>query len=159
MDPDQRERLEQELRFLKESLDAEVISKEEYERGKQRIDNKLNMLEGQEEETVIDSDEQHNSPEEHIEIKELRQETPKRSLDASKEEKKEIETALEQYDSEEEHEKPSEESEDNLKESPDQSPKSDDELSGIKFSKPWLYGILTLIVLVGLFFLMRWGIT
>ena len=33
MEKSQKERLEQELRFLKESLDADVISKEEYEKG------------------------------------------------------------------------------------------------------------------------------
>src|SRR3990167_10567544 len=40
----QKERLEQELRFLKESLDAEVISKEEFEKGKERIERKLKEL-------------------------------------------------------------------------------------------------------------------
>ena len=37
----QKERLEQELRFLKESFEAEVISKEEFEKGKDRIEKKL----------------------------------------------------------------------------------------------------------------------
>ncbi len=41
MDDATREKLEQELRFLKESYDAEVISKEEYEKGKERIEKKL----------------------------------------------------------------------------------------------------------------------
>lgn len=41
MDEAARKKLEQELRFLKESVDAEVISKEEYERGKERIEKKL----------------------------------------------------------------------------------------------------------------------
>ncbi len=40
-DKTQKERLEQELRFLKESFEAEVISKEEYEKGKERIEKKL----------------------------------------------------------------------------------------------------------------------
>lgn len=40
-DKTQKERLEQELRFLKESFEAEVISKEEYEKGKERIERKL----------------------------------------------------------------------------------------------------------------------
>lgn len=43
-DKNQRERLEQELRFLKESFEAEVISKDEYEKGKDRIEKKLNEL-------------------------------------------------------------------------------------------------------------------
>ena len=41
MDEGAKEKLEQELRFLKESFDAEVISKEEYEKGKERIEKKL----------------------------------------------------------------------------------------------------------------------
>ncbi|MBI3027564.1 hypothetical protein HYY70_05630 [Candidatus Woesearchaeota archaeon] len=41
----QKERLEQELRFLKESFEAEVISKEEFEKGKVRIEKKLKEIE------------------------------------------------------------------------------------------------------------------
>ena len=44
-DKNQKERLEQELRFLKESFEAEVISKEEYEKGSDRIEKKLNEIE------------------------------------------------------------------------------------------------------------------
>ncbi len=44
-DKTQKERLEQELRFLKESFDAEVISKEEFEKGKDRIEKKLKEIE------------------------------------------------------------------------------------------------------------------
>ena len=40
----QKERLEQELRFLKESYEAEVISREEFEKGKDRIEKKLKEL-------------------------------------------------------------------------------------------------------------------
>lgn len=40
----QRERLEQELRFLKESYEAEVISKEDVEKGKERIELKLKEM-------------------------------------------------------------------------------------------------------------------
>ena len=43
-DKTQKERLEQELRFLKESFEAEVISKEEYEKGKERIERKLKEI-------------------------------------------------------------------------------------------------------------------
>ena len=43
-DKTQKERLEQELRFLKESYEAEVISKEEYEKGRDRIDKKLKEI-------------------------------------------------------------------------------------------------------------------
>ena len=45
-DKNQKERLEQELRFLKESFEAEVISKEEYEKGIDRIEKKLKGIEG-----------------------------------------------------------------------------------------------------------------
>ena len=44
-DNNQKERLEQELRFLKESFEAEVISKEECEKGKERVENKLKDIE------------------------------------------------------------------------------------------------------------------
>ena len=40
----QKERLDQELRFLKESFEAEVISREEFEKGKDRIEKRLNEL-------------------------------------------------------------------------------------------------------------------
>ena len=43
-DKNQKERLEQELRFLKESFEAEVISKEEFEKGKDRIEKKLKEI-------------------------------------------------------------------------------------------------------------------
>src|SRR3990167_9001413 len=43
-DKNQKERLEQELRFLKESFEAEVISKEEYEKGIERIEGKLREI-------------------------------------------------------------------------------------------------------------------
>ena len=41
----QKEKLEQELGFLKESFAAEVISKEEYEKGRERIEKKLKEME------------------------------------------------------------------------------------------------------------------
>jgi len=44
MNASQKDRLEQELRFLKESFEAEVISKEEFEKGKERIEKKLSFL-------------------------------------------------------------------------------------------------------------------
>lgn len=43
-DKTQKERLEQELKFLKESFEAEVISKEEFEKGKDRIEKKLKEI-------------------------------------------------------------------------------------------------------------------
>ncbi len=43
-DKDGREKLQQELNFLKESFDAEVISKDEYEKGKERVEQKLKEI-------------------------------------------------------------------------------------------------------------------
>lgn len=43
-DKNGREKLQQELDFLKESFDAEVISKDEYEKGKERIEQKLKEI-------------------------------------------------------------------------------------------------------------------
>ncbi|MBU0615743.1 MAG: hypothetical protein KJ601_06630 [Nanoarchaeota archaeon] len=40
----EKERLEQELRFLNESFEAEVITKDEYDKGRERIDNALNEI-------------------------------------------------------------------------------------------------------------------
>ena len=41
---EQIEKLEQELRFLQESLEAAVVSKDEFERGKKRIESRLEIL-------------------------------------------------------------------------------------------------------------------
>ena len=51
-DKNQKERLEQELRFLKESFEAEVISKEEFEKGKERIEKKIKGIQGTEKKQV-----------------------------------------------------------------------------------------------------------
>ena len=40
----EKERLEKELRFLKESLEANIISEEEFEKGKKRIEKRLDEL-------------------------------------------------------------------------------------------------------------------
>ena len=49
-DKPQRERLEQELRFLKESFEADVISREEFEKGKDRVERKLKEIKAAEKE-------------------------------------------------------------------------------------------------------------
>lgn len=59
-DKTQKERLEQELRFLNESFEAEVISKEEFEKGKDRISKKLDEIQAH-------SDEPDNAPQEAAE--------------------------------------------------------------------------------------------
>ncbi len=87
MDNEQKERLEQELRFLKESLEAEIITKEEYEKGKERVERKLQETGEYEEKTedkirvikekeVDEESEEKEEPEvdedkEHIIIKEI----------------------------------------------------------------------------------------
>lgn len=48
MDDNQKERLEQELKFLKESFEAEVISREEFEKGRNRVEKKLKEIRKQE---------------------------------------------------------------------------------------------------------------
>ncbi len=57
----QKERLEQELRFLKESFEADVISKEEFKKGSDRIEKKLNEVEGEKIKlnVIHDQDEDH----------------------------------------------------------------------------------------------------
>ena len=60
MNISQKEKLEQELNFLKESFEAEVISKDEFEKGKERIEKKLKEF----------NLEQDKSPKEKVEIKE-----------------------------------------------------------------------------------------
>lgn len=63
MDNNQKERLEQELKFLKESLGAGVITNEEYLKGKERIESKLNEPE----------DRRAEEPKDDISIKELKE--------------------------------------------------------------------------------------
>ena len=64
---EQKERLERELKFLEESLEAGVITKEEYEKGKQRITNKLEEISPEEEKA-------EQEKKEEIEIKEEKDE-------------------------------------------------------------------------------------
>ena len=59
-DKSQKERLEQELRFLKESFEAEVISREEYEKGKDRIEKKLKEIQGGESEIQGTDEKKHD---------------------------------------------------------------------------------------------------
>jgi len=85
MTENQKNRLEQELRFLKESLEAEVISKEEYEKGKERVENRLQQLKDEPEPDISPEQEK-----EEIEIKEL-EEKPSKIIGADTEEEKEDE--------------------------------------------------------------------
>jgi len=60
-DKTQKERLEQELRFLKESFEAEVISKEEFEKGKERIEKKLSEIKSAAKEQIIEETKQETT--------------------------------------------------------------------------------------------------
>ena len=62
----QKDRLEQELRFLKESFEADVISKEEFEKGKDRIERKLKEIIQKEKGEIVKKE--HQEPKEEINI-------------------------------------------------------------------------------------------
>ena len=68
MNNEQKERLEQELRFLSESLEADVISKDEYEKGRERIERKLKEIEEKPEEPEQVKEEQKIKDTEKSEI-------------------------------------------------------------------------------------------
>ena len=73
----QKDRLEQELRFLKESFEAEVITKEEFDKGKERIERKLNELDyvhGNDIENRVPLKEQKNEPDSEDDFKEQEEE-------------------------------------------------------------------------------------
>lgn len=69
-DRSQKERLEQELRFLKESFEAEVISKEEYEKGKKRIEQKLKGIQNSKNEENNNESKKSDNTDNSIETKE-----------------------------------------------------------------------------------------
>ena len=59
-DKNWKDKLQQELDFLKESFDADVISKEEFEKGKERVEQKLHEINNQ----INESAEEIKTPEE-----------------------------------------------------------------------------------------------
>ena len=74
-DKTQKERLEQELRFLKESFEAEVISKEEFEKGKERIEKKLKEIKQLEEKEQVQKEEpKETKTEEKIKLNVIQEE-------------------------------------------------------------------------------------
>ena len=79
MEENEREKLEQELMFLKESFDSEVISQEEYDKAKERIERKIKSLNKK-------SNSRKKDKAEPAEAAQKAQETPK---EAQKEEEKE----------------------------------------------------------------------
>ena len=92
MDKEQKNRLEQELKFLEESLEADVISKDEYERGKERIEKKITELEL---ETPIEEPPVESQKSEEIEI------DSQSELSPEQEAEKPIEESIESQKSEE----------------------------------------------------------
>src|SRR3989344_4517858 len=70
----QKDRLEQELRFLKESYEADVISKEEFEKGKDRVEKKLKEIEQGQAETK--PEEQIPLENENLQVKDEISENP-----------------------------------------------------------------------------------
>jgi len=169
MDEQQKERLEQELRFLEESLEADVISRDEYERGKERLERKISELEEQPEETPVEEtkepeetkieekpteepeEQKQDEQEPQIEIKEIK-EQPTKIIGAEeqpeqKEETIEPETKPEEQPKEEKPEE-KEETIEPLKEEPS-------EEEEIKVSKKWIYGIIIIILALILFFSIR----
>ena len=59
-DKNSKDKLQQELNFLKESFDADVISKDEFEKGKERVEQKLHEINNQ----INESGEELKTPEE-----------------------------------------------------------------------------------------------
>jgi len=77
----EKEKLEEELKLLKESLDLKVITEDEYNKAKARVDAKLKELDASEEEKDVEEKEikeeqkpEDKKEEQKIEIKELKEE-------------------------------------------------------------------------------------
>jgi len=154
MDNEQEERLEQELRFLKESFEAEIITKEEYEKGKERVERKLQETEESEEKTedkgrnieekeVNEEPEEKEEPEadengEYITIKEI-----------PKEEREKIEPiAYETSKETEENEEPQEEEQKEIE------PEDKEKKKKFRINKKvvWATAILVILALIFIFF-------
>ena len=170
MDEEQKNRLEQELKFLSESLEADVISKDEYERGKERIEMKITELEQEtpveekpvEEKPVEESTEsqkseeveakpQSESPSEQ-EVEEVKEEIPVKEDIEIKEIKpqptKIIGAEREIIEEKSNEEEKPEEKGTKITEEPSDSEE-------ITLSKKWIYGIAILILAAILFFSLR----
>ncbi|MCH8004141.1 MAG: hypothetical protein IH934_05945 [Nanoarchaeota archaeon] len=92
----EKEKLEEELKLLEESLDLKVITEEEYETAKARVDSKLKGLDASEEKKDVEEKEIKEEPkpedkkeEQKIEIKELKTEQVERKEPIKEEEVKE----------------------------------------------------------------------
>ncbi|MEK6876037.1 MAG: hypothetical protein AABX63_01390 [Nanoarchaeota archaeon] len=94
-----KEKLGEELKLLEESLHLEVITKEEYEEAKQRVERKLKSLEKKAERLETKAEKKI----EEVKIKEIKREEI-REVTKAEEEKEEEETPSEENNSEEEPE-------------------------------------------------------
>ena len=103
-DKTHKEKLEQELRFLKESFEAEVISKEEYEKGKERLEKKLNEIE----KIAKDCDEEAKEEQKMGQIIEKKEDVNKDIKDGEKIRLKVIQEIEQEAIKEDVHEKPAE---------------------------------------------------
>lgn len=158
MDKEQRERLEQELRFLKESLEADVISRDEYERGRERIERKLREIEESEEEVEEEKEEIKEEPK--IEIKEIKEKPvkiigAKEETKAPEEEIKEIEEEPKEKIVVEEEEKEIKEEEEKVEGIKEEKKEIEEPEEEITISKKWVYGIAILIIILILSFFIR----
>lgn len=68
MEENEREKLEQELMFLKESFDSEVISKDEYDKAKERIERKIKSIDRKSNSRKKDNAEPAATAQETVEI-------------------------------------------------------------------------------------------
>ncbi len=97
-----KEKLEEELKLLKESLDLNVITKEEYETAKQRIEAKLddlNILKQKNGEIEVKKEgevKEDLKPEEKIEVREIKEEKVEPIEEEEKEEAKHEEEKIEE---------------------------------------------------------------
>ncbi|MEA2036625.1 MAG: hypothetical protein U9O94_03900 [Nanoarchaeota archaeon] len=153
MNEEQKDRLEKELKFLSESLEADVITKDEFEKGKERIEKKLSELDEQKTEEVPTSEPEESK----IEIKEIKQETKIiGGEDIKEEEKPEEETDFwskkDEDQLEEKKEDPDDEVEDEEPEKKDDIPKEDEEETvDVKVSRKWVYAAVLLVAVIIVF--------
>jgi len=94
-DKTQKERLGQELRFLKESFEAEVISKEEFEKGKDRIEKKLKDIERSEKESA-----KEQTQEKELKKKQEQVAEQKEKIETAKAEEQKNDEAIEKKEAE-----------------------------------------------------------
>ncbi|MEK6942785.1 MAG: hypothetical protein AABX00_01855 [Nanoarchaeota archaeon] len=151
MNASQKERLEQELRFLKESFEAEVISKEEFEKGKERIEKKLSVLNAEKPaepkpEEPVNAEKTANGQEDDDYKKEnasVQQEKAQSNEDVKKEAEIEILEEQEKNSSEESHEEENPKAQETAYEKKSDKPKT---------SRLFKYGAVFVVLVLILFF-------